>query len=289
MNVKYKELTDHFEFDREGVNISHYKMGGSGFFITLLSNSSMTHYPDNTTASFIVTLPQNISLPGSWCVGVAEVHYNYNFFNISHNNNKVIIKLQPDRIEHENAIVKLITHYCEITPGFYTSMNDVIGAINSEIKTMCKIENEIFVFDRTTLRCKVQLGSLKHKIVNITLQGRLSTQLGFEPNANVAKSIISPHCCNIHYGVPDQMFIYTDIIEPTCIGHEKAYVIKIVNTQPKNLIFGDPCCTIFEPIHYMPLQKREFNTISIDIRHHSGDLMPFQHGVFTIKLHFKKS
>lgn len=263
------------------------------FFITLLSNSSTTYHPNNKTTSFTVTLPQKISLPGKWYVGVAEIHYNYNFFNISEGNNQIKFTFTTDdndMHEHENMVKRQINTHCEIEPGFYTDMNDVIRAINDEIKSTNRFNFDVFSMNKMNGRCKVHIldNLLRRNIENIHLQGRLSTQLGFEPNTNINEYSISPHCCNLQLGIPDQMLIYTDIIEPSFIGHEKAYVIKIVNTQPKNLKFGDACYMEFEQIHYIPVQKREFDNISVDIRDHSGKFMPFEYGVFTIKLHFKK-
>ena len=84
------------------------------------------------------------------------------------------------------------------------------------------------------------------------------------------------------------MLIYTDIIEPSFIGHEKAYVLKVVNTEARQLHFGDACYKEYAHMHYMCVQKREFDTISIDIRDHTGNFMPFQHGVLMVKLHFKQ-
>lgn len=114
-------------------------------------------------------------------------------------------------------------------------------------------------------------------------------QLGFEPDDNILKHELSPHIGNTFFGVPDQMLIYTDIIEPTYIGHEKAYVLKIVNTNTNTYKFGDICYKEYTHIHYMNVQKREFESVSVDIRDYTGAFIPFQHGVLTIKLHFKQN
>lgn len=134
----------------------------------------------------------------------------------------------------------------------------------------------------------IHVNNLKSDVESIFLEERLNMQLGFEPNTNIKDKTISPHVANIQYGIPDQMLIYTDIIEPTFVGHERAYILKIVNTQPKHLKFGDSCYKEFSPLQYMVLEKREFEAITIDLRDYAGLFMPFQHGVFTIKLHFKK-
>ena len=56
------------------------------FFFTLLSNSSINYFPQNTTSSFTVHLAEKITLNGTWKVGIAEIHYKYNFFNVCFSN-----------------------------------------------------------------------------------------------------------------------------------------------------------------------------------------------------------
>lgn len=146
----------------------------------------------------------------------------------------------------------------------------------------------MFIFHKTINRCGINTGELEGLIKSIRLEGRLNIQLGFIPTSNVLESKFSQHCCNIQFGVPDRMLIYTDIIEPTFIGHEKAYVIRIVSTQPKGVAFGDSCNVSYERMDYISVEKREFESVSIDIREPSGNFMPFLYGVFTLKLHFRK-
>lgn len=293
-------------------------MDSNGFFVTLLSNSSLSMYPENTTTSFTVNLPQKIRLVGNWKVAVAEIHYNYNFFNVSEGNDKIwFTKKQEIMNEHVQPIhipefddedndeaknieeeeeettsattdSSRITHFLQIPTGFYNNINDLIDAINYEIQSQFKIKQKIFSLNKLNNRCEINFDKYKDNYGLVTCDGRLNLQLGFEPGTNLVNYSTSQHCCNIHFGVPDQMMIYTDIIEPTFIGHEKAYVIKIVNTQPKNLSFGDACFANFEQMHYVNVEKREFESISVNIRHSTGDFMPFQHGVFTLKLHFKR-
>lgn len=290
------------------------------FFITLMSNSSLSIFPDNTTTSFTISLPQKITLPGKWEVGVAEIHYNYNFFNVTEGNNRIWITssmFKPDLTEYDTVLREYnsenegenddesgisteeegnksvndsrITKCCEIPPGFYNNMYELIETINEEIKPVLETSSNLFIFHKTNNRCELNTDVINEKIPEIIkLEGRLNIQLGFIPCKNVLDAKISEHCCNIQFGIPDRMLIYTDIIEPTFIGHEKAYVIRIVSTQPKGLTFGDTCYTSYERMDYISVEKREFDAISIDIREPSGNFMPFLYGVFTIKLHFRK-
>lgn len=267
-------------------------MKEDSFFITLMSNSSTQIFVDNKTSSFTVLLPEKITLNGKWCVALAEMHYNFNFFNITSENNGIYVKKKVDersnKTSDENRIVKYMHETCKVTPGYYTNINDVVTIINKELKKLSVAEQDILSYNRFNARTNIFQENVKSDIETIHFDTRLSMQLGFKPNDVINRFTISPYCTNIHFGIPDQMIIYTDIIGPSFIGHEKAYVLKIVNTQPKLLSFGDACYREFHQLHYMSLEKREFESISVDIRDCSGNFMPFLHGILTLKLHFKK-
>jgi len=261
----------------------------SDFFITLVSNSSMKIFPANKTACFTVLLPEKISLKGDWSVAVAEIHYNYNFFNVNDENNKIkLIHNVAD--ENTNEIDKITAEdivTLEVTCGYYNSVIDLIAAINHQLSPYLENNESLLSIDKKSNRTIINTNYVKKSVHHIYLEGRLGMQLGFEPHMDILQAQMSPHVGNLRFGVPDQMFIYTDIIDPTFIGHEKAYVIKVVNTEGKKFTFGDTCYKEYTHMHYMRLQKREFETISVDIRDYTGQFMPFQHGVLMIKLHFK--
>lgn len=261
----------------------------------------MNIYSENKTSSFTVLLPQKVILHGKWNVALAEVHYNHNFFNISTNQNFVHLTISEnaDKVnssEIMNNITKLgekiydkvVYKKISITPGYYNDIHDVVSEINSEFKKNKYTSTDFLSLNKLNGRINVCRDRVNKNITEIYFSERLSMQLGFSPNDNIISYDTSPFATNIRFGIPDQMMIYTDIIEPCFIGHEKAYVLKIINTHTNALKFGDTCYKEFHHMHYMPLQKREFEAISIDIRDYKGEFMPFLHGVLTVKLHFKK-
>lgn len=262
------------------------------FFITLVSNSSTDIFPNNTTSSFTIHLPEKISLRGIWDVAIAEIHYNYNFFNVSDRNNKLILR-QLDSTNNDtssNTISKSPrTHFIQIPNGYYNTIRDLVNTINHHLAAHLRKDKILLSIDAVNSRTHVYKENIISDIDNIFLEGRLNMQLGFEPHQDILRYKASPHIGNLCFGVPDQMLIYTDIIEPTFIGHERAYVLKVVNTEARQLQFGDACYKEYTHMHYMRVQKREFDTISIDIRDHTGKFMPFQHGVLMVKLHFKQN
>lgn len=231
-------------------------------------------------------MAEKITLNGSWSVGLAEIHYNYNFFNVTANNNELIAVKEEENLP-ENSLQSI--HTVDITPGYYGCVSDLVDTINAELKKRWMTAAPLILIDKINSRTIVNKHNAYKKLEKISFHGRLAMQLGFEPDDNILKHDLSPHIGNTNFGVPDQMLIYTDIIEPTYIGHEKASVLKIVNTNTNSYKFGDICYKEYTHIHYMNVQKREFESVSVDIRDYTGEFIPFQHGILTIKLHFKKN
>lgn len=264
----------------------------NNFFLTLMSNSSLNYYTENRTSEFTVHLPQKIQLTGEWAVALAELHYPYNFFNVAENENKIYAEFNIKTLKSggdSNKAIQIRHRKLRISPGFYRSIDCILKAVNRELShcTGCDVLSLNELDGRTVVNLdKCQDANLK----SIIFSPRLAMQLGFSPEDNILNFNLSNNVGNIYFGIPDQMLIYTDVIESVLVGHEKAQVIKIVNTagKSKSCAFGDVHTIEFQRMHYIPVMKKDFESISVDIRDCTGSHMPFRHGVSTVKLHFKR-
>lgn len=266
------------------------------FYVTLLSNSSMIMYPENKTSSFTVHIPRSVRLAGDWDVALAEVHYPYSFFTVQDGENKLEIKTF---IATAEFIASKGTTYAEtkwttleITPGFYGDVNDIIKAINKAIQKETKLVG-FFEIDKNSKRVGAKEGQkiLKGQtvIAAFKMSDRLALQLGYRPGDEVPAELKAPHVANLASGVSDLMLIYCDIIEPQITGDSWSKVLRTLNTSDGYVnYFCKPCSVEFTQLHYIPVQKKNFDSIRIDIRDVAGKLMPFQHGTLSVKLHFIK-
>lgn len=253
------------------------------FFVTLISNSSCNIYSWNKASSFTVQLPRKICLNENWVVGLAEIQFSYNFFNVSENNNS---------FTYSNGS---FTSKRSIENGFYNSVSDILVEVLNQTRDI----GDWIEFDPVTNRVRVKCteaiknphplsNDKTNELRSIKFHGRLALQLGFVPDGNVLDHLLSPYIGNVYFGIPDQMFIYCDIVEPQLIGYESSQVIKIVNTTETENKFGNPCYRGFQKIHYIPVMRKEFDRIEIEIRDITGEHFPFRHGISTVKLHFKE-
>lgn len=240
-------------------------------YVTLLSNSSMDYFPANTTSSFTVRLHKNITLGDNWVVGLAEIHYSYNFANVRENHNTIIEK-SADSVS-----------IWKVEEGAYTSVPDLIYEVNKAYGSRPLLE-----YIPHTKRVKLDQNFVNSSADMIVFQGNLASQLGFRPSENILKYRESPEPASVLFGVPHQMMVYCDIIEPQFVGHEVVQVLRSVIIGNGTYKFGAPRHDEFKNIHYVPVSRKEFHTITINIRDYTGEPLPFSHGVLSLKLHFKE-
>lgn len=150
------------------------------FYLTLISNSTLQFYPTNTTSSFIVHLPQKVILNEGAVVGLAEIQFPYNFFNVNEKNNTY-------SIVHGD-----FTYDGAITTGFYKSRNELVKEVlkhtNNHFGDWIHIDN---VTNRTKITKTAEYEARHAKSAtnipyrHMCFHGRLATQLGFAPDENV--------------------------------------------------------------------------------------------------------
>ena len=80
-------------------------------------------------------------------------------------------------------------------------------------------------------------------------------------------------------------YVYTDIIKCQYHGDAVVPVLRLVTVKGEHASYVSKN---FERPHYVPLNKKIFDTISINIRDKAGDLVAFEHGKVIITLHFRR-
>ena len=81
-------------------------------------------------------------------------------------------------------------------------------------------------------------------------------------------------------------YVYTDLIKSQYHGDVVVPVLRTVTVKGEH---GSYVSKNFERLHYVPLNKKIFDTTSINIRDEAGDLIAFEHGKVIITLQFRPS
>lgn len=246
------------------------------FYVTLPSDSSLDYFPDNKISHFTARLNSSLELTGEWEVGIVEVIYPHIWSNILENGN-----------EYEYDAATGVTKRVRIPYGFYESPSDIIKWMNYQ-----DFNGQIQITYNKHSR-KVKLG-LK-PTAKIKLHPGLAEALGFRPaeftnddypsRNSTFKYFESPNVADPNFDLK-LFYIYSDIVEPQIVGHTVAPLLRVITVKGED---GDMVHEVFDRPHYVPLSRKNFQTIETIIRTHTGRLVPFERGQLIVKLHFRQT
>ena len=82
------------------------------------------------------------------------------------------------------------------------------------------------------------------------------------------------------------LYVYTDIVEAHMVGDSKVPLIRIV---PVETTATEIVMKTFLSPQYIPVSRKQFNTIEMNIRLHTGELVPFAARHLLVTLHFRQT
>ena len=170
-----------------------------------------------------------------------------------------------------------------IPEGHYMSPEEILKNVNALMVATFSLpklgRREGFYFDNGYVGVK-----LPYDGIEVELDWPLAALLGFEERV---VSSIERVTAEYPFDVKNNfysLFIYSDVIKPQIIGDTYAKLLQVTPApQRTNNIISHT----FNPVQYVPLEKRHFETIEITIRNSAGDLIPFTNGLSIVKLHFR--
>jgi len=243
------------------------------FYVTLPSNSSMNYFRDNSAAKFTTKLLQPIELDDeSWVVGLVEIIFPMSFFNVQKGRNSMLYT------QKDNAVMEEL----KLNPGHYQSMDHLLQYVNA----VSGFRESI------TLSYNAITGHVISKVApdrKLFLGPGIADILGYKSGESEIKEgrHMSPYNAKLFNEIPQQLYIYMDLLVPQIIGDTCAPLLRIVGIEDVTT-FGKVIVKTYDNPHYVPLLKRRFESIEIELRDAQGKLAPFQYGPTTIKLHFIK-
>ena len=110
--------------------------------------------------------------------------------------------------------------------------------------------------------------------------------LGFNVGIRYAIDATAPNPTSLNAEDIYSMYVYCDLLEHIVAGDTKAPLLRIINKPPRTLTrrrFSIPSCT------YVPLQKKNFDTVEINVMTDVGEPVPFRSGKSILVLEFRRS
>lgn len=277
----------------------------SHFYLTLPSNSSTNYFPNNTLTRFITKLHNDVSLNGDWEVGLVDIMYPRNWFNLEKQYLVVTCKdcTQSDGLDREEVYTDITV---PIPSGFYEDISDLITVLNASIyKTFNhpvvksndggiyryadKFLYPVFRYTLSDQKAHINM----QPSMTVVLSEDLAGVLGMEIHADLSAS----------EGLNGEMFaesykqakfrddlhalyVYCDVLECVPVGDTLAPLLRIVEVSGSR----DEMVHIqFDQPRYIPIQKKCFDSIEIDIRDDTGDPVSFDTGKLIVTLHFRRA
>lgn len=261
------------------------------FYMVLLSNSSFQYYPDNTTAHFITKLPQHLTFEGEWSVALTEIHVPLTFQNLSKKGEYVEYSRAAAASDLESGVtIENINGTFTIPAGVYEHLNELIEILNKDSeKSHIRFTLQPGRYVKIEKACKncpgkhaVSLSNGLRRILGFQLfNSSIHELIGGEPSAGHSPA-------NIYNDLPTNLMIYSDICEPIVTGDVYTSLLRNVALDLKQYSYGGIVSKTFSRAIYVPLLRKSFETIEIDIRDQFGDTAPFDFGTSTLTLHFRR-
>ena len=280
-------------------------MFNNSFYVTLPSNGSMKLYPGNTLASYTNKLASRITLKeDNWEVGLVEIQYPTVFANIRSKDFWMQFQYGP------KSNTKKVT--TAIPDGIYDKLENLLLVMNEKLQDSDYVLN--FEYLKDINRIKLTFVVSFAEMQTVILSPSLAITLGFilpvdaenmstfvlydnddqmtndktvthdsgETTVAILKTKYPP---SIENSIPTHIYIYSDVVAPNFVGDVLAPLLRIVEVDE---VGKDTCKTFVEP-YYIPVLKRDFETIEINIRKDNGDFVPFLSGKLNVRLHFRRN
>src|SRR6218665_2460593 len=256
------------------------------FYLTLPSNSSIRYYPDNTITHYTTRLENAISLDGDWEVGLVEVQYQHSWYNIEGTEGRVLY----NHTFQTGVQTKHVQDIVQLTPDYYESAADIIQIINKQMKeSAANFEIDPFAdvtYNDVTKRLEARLNGFSTVSFTTALRNMLGIQHVRNPLRNNGSDILywtATKATDVNRGFTS-MYLYCDVLEHFPVGDTKAPLLRIVPLTGKS---NDILHNIYEKPISVPLQKKNFDSIEIDIGSDTGKPVPFEYGKVIVTLHFR--
>ena len=189
------------------------------FTIELVSNASGELFPDNTLSYFTNFLPEQVNLEGQWEVAISEISYPSMYQNITEGK----FKFFDEKFSESTSTYS-------IEPGLYTSITDIVEAMNTLIQERNN-HNETCITVKVPRRTQNVVIMLANDSSGPAIY---STGLGHIFGNNVGNEFgvlmigKGPHEPEFAYDIVriHSLMIYSDIVEHNIVGDTKAPLLR---------------------------------------------------------------
>lgn len=231
--------------------------------MTLPSNSSMDYYPENTVARYTTKLNTRIELEGEWEVGLAEISFPFEIENVLEG--ECYFYISQTGVDVSMKITLPAGHYGRLSELDWAMKASTMRKMHLLSIEMVPVE---FSFVKSLNRVKMQL----HQNFTVEFGTILARLLGFRHGVKYSDAVVTAESRMRFRSLVRSIYVYCDLVEHVSVGDIKAPLLRIVNRTSNN---GENVHHISNPVLYIPLQKKCFDSVEINLMTDSGVPVPF--------------
>ncbi|KAK3748896.1 hypothetical protein QZH41_002885 [Actinostola sp. cb2023] len=237
---------------------------------TSVVNCSMDVFPGNTLAEYRVQLPQSIKLVDEWEVAIMEIQY-------PHTWNNVHTESKWNRFYIKKGVA--VEGYF-LPPGHYPSIESIIVTMNDLIQKSIYKNEAWFSFEKLSRKITVHLQNNVEAFFS-----DVGILLGFGNGTLYSKTTTAEREVDLDHGFHNR-YVYCDIVESQWVGNAQVPLLRIVPVEGED---GQRVSKTFMSPQYLPVSRKEFESIEVNIRRDSGEIVPFETGRLLVTLHLRRA
>lgn len=245
------------------------------FYLTVQSDGDTHMEEKNTISNFKVHFGHALDLKGKWEVALAEIFYS------------VQINLE-DYLKNSHLTISKVLKDGTTTHHKISILDKSLPISEENIKTYLRQGFTSLDIISIWIDNKIRLSlpsSQKIKSVGIKIPKRLQDILGLiDCEITNNKVILGYNEIDLHRGLPQQIYLYTDIIHHQLVGTSHDKLLRIIPHDSKL----DACNISFSRLHYYPVNQQQIRDLEIDIRDRDFNPISFHSGTSTLTLHFRQ-
>ena len=234
--------------------------------LVLPSNSSTKYFPNNTLSEYKVKLPQRLDLSkGKWEVGLEEISFYKSWYNL---------KDASISYYKTGQLIKKI----DFADGYFDTPNALIKYLNKTAEEKYAKHFQ-FYYDETTRKCSVV--TRFYRYYDVVMSQSLINIIGELPEDSERKTVdgITFNIYSIKTTLRLEpifsIMVYCDIASENVVGDIESPLLRAVAVDKA---YWKMQSTNFTRVQYIPVSKKQIESISIYIYTDYGDKVPFEDG-----------
>jgi hypothetical protein len=238
-------------------------------------------FPDNTLAHFQTKLATTFQLEGEWEVGLAEISYPMSWYNLRREED------MEWRIRLEDGQVTSLS----LLPGVYSTAERLLGEMKRLLLAsgfdwaLTVILNPISQKTEVYVAAGVEV-LFSRPLAEVLGLEKLKTEVYLPQGAYPGRDTF-----DLHHGFYS-LYVYCDLVRSRPIGDIMAPLLRSIPTKEANAKDKDGMNMrneIFNNVYFLPMQKKAFQMVEVDIRDDLGVLVPFESGKVEVTLVFRRT